>query len=369
MINLRTFSRILVGLVLVFSGFVKGVDPLGTAYRIEDYFIAYGTDWAIPLALFLSIALSTLEFVLGISLLLNTRLKALSWVILPLMILFTGITLYDALYSPVADCGCFGDAIKLTNWQTFYKNLVLIFFVYIIFKQRKKFKSPILFGAQNVFILIFTIVFASFSYYQFNHLPMIDFRDWKIGNDMSYEGDEEVKVFLIYKNKDNGEEKEYLSPDYPWNDSVWMSKWEFVDQRIEKTGINAKHDLLIQTKEGYDVTREIIENPDYQFLFVSWDITKVPESAFEQIKILNYYFEENDIAIAGLTSSFSEEVELITTNYQLDFDFFNIDDIALKTMIRANPGLVLLKQGRILNKWHYHDFPDVDDLEKELKKD
>lgn len=367
MINLKAFSRIFIGLVFIFSGFVKGVDPLGTAYRIEDYFIAYGTDWAIPFALFLSIALSTLEFVLGMVLLFNTRLKALSWVLFPLMILFTLITLYNAIYNPVPDCGCFGDVIKLTNWQTFYKNIALIIFGFIIFKQRRQYKSPFSMRLQNIFVLIFMISFGSFSYYQYNHLPLIDFREWKIGNDMTYENGGEAKTYLIYKNKETEEEKEYLSPDYPWKDSVWMSEWEFMDQRIDRTAIKQKHDLYINTYEGDDITQEIIENPDYQFLFISWDITKAPEPALRKIKKLSDFFDDKGIALNGLSSSLQEEVEKVTAQHSIDFIFYNADDITLKTMIRANPGLMLLKQGQVLNKWHYYDFPDIDELEKELE--
>lgn len=367
MFNIRTFSRIFVGLVFIFSGFVKGVDPLGTAYRIEDYFIAYGTNWAIPLSLFLSIALSTMEFVLGLALLFNLRLRALSWLLFPLMIFFTGLTLYDAIYTPVSDCGCFGDAIKLTNWQTFYKNIVLIIFVYIIFKQRRKFKNVIKLRMQTVFVLIFIIAFSSFSFYQYNHLPLIDYRQWKIGNDMSEDEESDEKVFLIYKNKATGEKKEYLSPNYPWNDSVWMSEWTFVDQRIDVIEKAQSIDLIINTYDGDNITSEIIENPDYQFLFISGDINRVSLTAFEKIKTINHFCDDKGLALIGLSSSSVDEVDALIELYSIEFAFYNADDIALKTMIRANPGLILLKQGKVLNKWHYHDFPDIAELEKELK--
>jgi len=133
---IRNFSRLLVGAIFIFSGIVKGVDPLGTAYRIEDYFIAYGIEWAIPLSLFLSVFLCTLEFMLGISLLFNAWVRRTAWLLFPLMIFFTLLTMVDAIWEPVPNCGCFGDAIKLTNLETFYKNVVLIVFTAIIFYGR-----------------------------------------------------------------------------------------------------------------------------------------------------------------------------------------------------------------------------------------
>ena len=243
---LRTFSRIFLGLVFIFSGFVKGIDPLGTTYRIEDYFIAYGTEWALPFVLFLSIFLCTLEFVLGVTLVFNIKLKQISWILFLMMAFFTILTLYDAIYNPVPDCGCFGDAIKLSNWATFYKNVFLMVFVLIVFINRKKIKSPLSGFYGYSIILIATILFSWFSVYSYNHLPSIDFRGWKVGKDMEPENNAVEKVYLTYKNKKTDEVKEYLSPDYPWNDSVWMSEWEFVDQRIDDSETVKHHELKIE---------------------------------------------------------------------------------------------------------------------------
>ena len=129
---LRILSRYIVGIVFIFSSFVKGLDPMGTMFKIEDYFIAYGTEWAMPFALFLTVVLCTAEFVVGILLVLNVRIRIVSWLLLIMMLGFTAMTFYDALYEPVPDCGCFGDAIIMTNWQTFYKNVVLMVFTLII---------------------------------------------------------------------------------------------------------------------------------------------------------------------------------------------------------------------------------------------
>ncbi|MDO8898776.1 MAG: DoxX family protein, partial [Bacteroidales bacterium] len=222
-----TFSRLLVGAVFIFSGFVKGVDPLGTAYKFGDYFAAYGTDWANAFALFLSVSLCALEFAIGAALFFNLRMKITAWALLIIMMFFTVLTFFDAIYAPVPDCGCFGDAIKLTNWETFYKNLVLMIFVIVIFRNRTSFKSVLSNLSQNIVLVLISAMFIYFSVYNYRHLPMIDFRMWKVGNKMTADADNEMRVYVKYRNIATGEIREYLSPDFPWNDPVWLAEWEF----------------------------------------------------------------------------------------------------------------------------------------------
>jgi uncharacterized membrane protein YphA (DoxX/SURF4 family) len=191
---IANISRILVGIVFIFSSFVKGVDPLGTSYKMEDYFLAWGWEWALPVALFLSISMCTLEFILGVSCLLNLRMKYMAWPLAALMLYFTVLTFFDAIFEPVPDCGCFGDAIKLTNWQTFYKNIVLIILAGIIFYYRKKFVIKWTQITQTALLTFFIILFSGFSLYNFRHLPMIDFRGWANGTDLAPDNQEQAKV-------------------------------------------------------------------------------------------------------------------------------------------------------------------------------
>ncbi len=210
-----TISRILLGLLFIYSGFVKGVDPVGTEYRIVDYFIAFGTEWAIPLALPISIIMNTVEFVLGILLLLNIYIKITSWLVMLMMAFFTMITLNDAMYSPVPDCGCFGDALVISNWQTFYKNLVIDALLLIVFLSHNRVNRWFKLKIEWAILLVSIIGFIGFEVYNIRHLPVIDFRDWKVGNKMVNDNPLPIKYYLTYKNKGTGEEKEYLSPDYP----------------------------------------------------------------------------------------------------------------------------------------------------------
>jgi uncharacterized membrane protein YphA (DoxX/SURF4 family) len=366
MINLRNICRILVGLVFIFSGFVKGVDPLGTAYRIEDYFIAFGVDWANPLSLFLSIFLCAVEFTLGVSMLFNFRIKILAWPLLLMMTFFTILTLNDAIYNPVPDCGCFGDAIKLTNWETFYKNIVLMILVLIIFFYRKKFHSIFLPRIDHIAIVAIFSGFAIFSVYQYRHLPWIDFLGWKTGTDLVPDNPVKAKIYLTYRNKITGEEKEYLSPDYPWNDSAWVAQWEFIDQRIDDSGVIKGHSLEIFDARGNDYTETFINNPGYQFLVASYSLKEASRKGFEKIDRLDDNILLDGHSLIVVTGSLDDEVQSFRQGLHPEIEFYHADDIELKMVIRANPGLILLKDGVVMGKWHWRDLPDYGELKEEF---
>lgn len=352
-------SRILLGLLFIYSGFVKAVDPIGTNYKIIDYFIAYGTEWANPLALYLSIFLNAFEFVVGgFLLLLNVKIRTVSWLVLLMMIFFTLTTVFDAVYNPVPDCGCFGEALILTNWQTFYKNLVINVLVIIVFFNRSSIKKAFTSRGEWAIIGISVVMVVYFQVYNYRHLPVVDFRAWKVGNKMSNDDPRPMKYYLTYMNKETGEQKEFLSPDYPYNDSVWLSKWIFVNQRIENP--NPKlHDLSILDADGSDVTSQFIENPDFQFLLIAYDLTKVKKRLIPEI---NEFYKQCDnigISFIVLTSSTPEEIEEFKERvHPADFEYYFADDIALESIVRANPGLVLLKNAVVKGKWHHNDFPD-----------
>jgi len=365
---IAVLSRILVGLVFIFSGFVKGVDPLGTAYKIQDYFIAYHAEWAIPVALPLSIFLCTFEFSLGVLLVLNVRIRLVSWLTLLTMMFFTIITYYDAIENPVPDCGCFGDALILTNWQTFYKNLVIMAFVLLMFARIKKMKGLFSKGIEWMIVVLVFIVFASFSFYNYQHLPMMDFRAWKVGSRMVPENPLPKEYYIIYRNTATNEEKEYLSKDIPWQDSTWASQWEYVSTREYDPNDVGSHGLAIIDSSGTDVTDAYIGNHEFQFFIIAYDLQKTNEKAFERIKLLYQKTEAADISFIGITSSDQEEIVKFKEKDQVSFDFYFADDTSLETIIRSNPGLMLMKNGVVLGKWHYNDLPEFDELNfKELE--
>lgn len=365
------FGRMFVGLVFMFSGFVKGIDPLGTAYRIEDYFIAYGMDWAMGYALSLSVLLCAVEFALGFFMFFNIRTKVFFWFVLLMMLGFTGVTFYDALYSPVPDCGCFGDALKLSNWETFYKNIVILIFLLPSLLYLKRFKSFINVKIEyTVSVLVFA-GFISFSLYNYNHLPMIDFMEWKVGNVMYEKNPKPTKYYVTYQNKKTKQKQEYLLDSLPYSDTTWVNEWEYVDRRIVDP--NKTTMLSITDENGADKFSVFVKNPDYQFIAVASDYKQANMDGMKKLNVLfDSLYSEGTSMIMLANGDFPEFYKYRTVNkLNESLAFYNSDDTQLKMMVRSNPGLILLKDGVVIAKWHYNDFPtyqEFKDLKEKLDK-
>ncbi|HYW95838.1 MAG TPA: BT_3928 family protein, partial [Bacteroidales bacterium] len=272
---LRLISRLITGIVFIFSGFVKAVDPLGSTYKFTDYFNAFHLGFLEPLALPLAIVLSSTELVLGITLLLGYRMRAAAWVLLFFMSFFTLLTFILALTNPVTDCGCFGDALILTNWETFFKNVVLMGFVLILFTGRSKFTELRFPAVEWGVVALFFAITVVFSLYNYNHLPVLDFRPYAIGTNIEQgmiipEGAPEdvYSTELMYKNKKSGEEKVFSMKDFP-KDTL---TWDFVDARSElvKRGYEPPiHNFNIVAPNGVDITDHILTRSGFTFLLIS----------------------------------------------------------------------------------------------------
>ena len=353
-------SQILIGLLFLFSGFVKAVDPLGTAYRIEDYLHAYGLQHDFTVALILSFVLNAAELLLGGLILLNIKPRVTPWLVAFMMGVFTLTTLYDALYNPVPDCGCFGDAVKMTNWQTFYKNLVINVFVLIAVFGRLRLRAVYGNVAEWSAAVVLAALFVWFQYFNFSDLPILDFRPYKVGNRITPENPQPVKNFLTYKNKITGETKEYLSPNFPFDDPEWLENWEFVEMRTEDPNRISGVNLAIVDMNGDDVTQMIAQNPDYQFFVVAWNLEKTNIEAFQKINEWSKQTEEKGIRLIALTSSEDSVISRFIEENELNsaIEFFHGDDTELKAMVRANPGLILIKNGLIIQNWHHNKIPD-----------
>jgi uncharacterized membrane protein YphA (DoxX/SURF4 family)/peroxiredoxin len=351
------FARLLTGLVFIFSGFVKGVDPMGTAYRVEDYFLAWGMSWAEPLSLTLSVLLCAFEFTLGVYLLLNLKTRLTAWATLLLMAYFTILTFFDALYNTVPDCGCFGDALKLGNWETFYKNIVLSVFVILIFFNRNNFISPFGKKLSTILAVLIPLGFLSFSAYSLLHLPPLEFTSWKKGNVMMPDSIQPTQTYLVYKEKSTGATKEFLSKDLPWQDSVWMANWEYDTTRIVDPNVYPAPNFNIMDTSGTNLTMTYMQARGYVVFLVAVDLAKAKTKNLEKLEVFYKNATAAGYTVIGLTASIAGDISRYSKENGLTIPFYNTDDKELKTMIRSNPGIVLLKDARVLKKWHFRDIP------------
>ncbi|MCX7697253.1 MAG: DoxX family protein [Bacteroidales bacterium] len=361
-IQIARISRFLLGLVFIFSGFVKAVDPWGSQFKLEDYFFAFGWDWAVPYALVLGITLSMVEFLIGICFVFGLRPKLSLLGAILLMLIFLPLTLYLAITNVVTDCGCFGDAIKMTNWQTFIKNVVFTIMLIPIYLERKRLKPVLHSRIQWVIIVIFGFFILGISVYSLRHLPLIDFLPYKAGLSLKPDSTVKDQYFVTYKNKKTGQIKEYPADNFPWNDSVWMSEHEFVSQRIVP-GKKPPYMFSVFNDMDLDVSNQVISYPDYQFMIVSYDLRKVPKKAVEKIELFIHTSESKNIATCILTANEKSEADSLKHEYQWEAPTYFSDDVVLKMMVRSNPGIVLMYDGVILKKWAWRDAPDLNKLD------
>lgn len=353
---------ILAGL-FIFSGFVKAIDPVGSQYKIEDYLEAFGmTSW-IPsfFPLILAVALSTIEFAIGICMLFGIRKKQTALFALLFMAFMTPLTLYLAIANPISDCGCFGDALPLTNWQTFWKNILLLIAAVSVFIWKDRILAFVTVKTEWLMTL-YTLIFIIFlSVYCLRHLPIIDFRPYKIGNNIKelmsippgakqsvYES-----VFILEK---DGKKQEFTLDNYP------DSTWKFIDARTivrEKGFEPAITDFSMTALEtGEDITNKVLGDPGYNFLLIAHSMEEADDSYIDLINEIYDYSVENGYGFYGLTASVDYQIELWRDKTGAEYPFCLMDNLALKTIIRSNPGLMLIKGGTIVNKWSDKDLPD-----------
>ena len=360
-------ARTLLGLTFIFSGFVKAVDPLGTVYKIEDYLNAFGGFFTqlVPAAPYAACALILFEFVLGVLLTFNVWTKVTSWLALAMMLVMTPLTLYLAITNPITDCGCFGDAIHLSNWATFGKNVVLLVLVVILLWAKDHLFAT---WVQPINILICVLAFClcgGLMTYSVLHLPPVDFRPYKIGNNipelMVVEIPEdaprdEYEYRFIYEK--DGVQQEITLDNYPKNDSSWV----FVEQtsKLIKKGYEAPeppvHDFVLtltdeETGDIYDMTDEILEQ-DSVTLAIMYKIEKASRKMVAKLNRLYEHSMETGMPFYAVTGSGEREVEIWRAETGAEYPILSCDGITLKTIVRANPGIVVLRQGTVADKYN-----------------
>ena len=356
--------RALMALTFVFSGFVKAVDPIGTQYKIHDYLSAWGLDaWnADWLTLTASIALSTAEFFIGMMLLFAIQRRVVSRLALMLMTAMTILTLWIYISDPVSDCGCFGDAITLTNGQTLAKNIVLTAAAIIMAIWPLEMARLIRKNTQWI-VINYTVVFIlAVSGYSLYYLPQFDFRPYHVGADIKKgmeipEGAEQPEFVTTFILEKNGQRKEFSLEEYP------DSTWTFIDSRTVQTKkgyVPPIHDFSITTvDEGEDITEEIVADKGYSLLLVSPHLEQADDIHFDEINRLYDYTKQHGYRFLCLTASTEEAIGRWKDRTGAEYQFANTDETTLKTIIRSNPGLVLLHNGSIKGKWSHNALPDV----------
>ena len=365
--------RFILGATFVFSGFVKAVDPLGTYYKIQDYLAAFGMQQLLPdiMPLLMSALLAVLEFAVGMHLLLGIKRRFTTRLALLIMLVMTPLTLYLALTNPISDCGCFGDALVLTNWQTFGKNVVLLTCAIVLMITpwaMVRFLTKKMEWTLSNYCIVFALALAG---YCLATLPIIDFRPYKIGNNIREgmeipEGAKPTIFDTRFIMEKDGVKQTFTVDNYP------DSTWTFVSAEtvvVEKGYEPPIHDFVMESLEtGEDITDEVLDDPGYTFLLITHRTEEADEGNIDLINELYEYCLENGYKFYALSSSSAEAIELWLDRTGAEYPFCIMDDITLKTMVRSNPGLMLIKEGVILNKWPSSQLPDEFDLTDKLEQ-
>lgn len=375
--SLLTFARIFVGILFIFSGLIKANDPLGFGYKLQEYFevfhIAFLNDFATAFA----IIICAFEIIAGAALLLGIKSIQVAWGLLILIVLFTFLTFYSAAFDVVKSCGCFGDAIPLTPWQSFMKDLVLLVLIIYIFIHRTKI-TPVIKGetGQRVALSLITLASFGFGLYTYSYLPVIDFLPYKVGanipEQMRIPEGAPLDVYEIsynMKNKKTGEEKVVTDKEY-LNTGIWKDEsWEIVGDpksKLISKGFEVKiKDLKITDSQGTNYNSELLENPYYSIVIVAYDLSNTNIKAVNELNALAINAVENyNIRTVLLTSNSAQTAEEFSKKNKLMVEVFYADAVPLRSMVRANPGVLLLKDGIVIGKWHYNTLPSYNELEE-----
>ena len=323
--------RLVLALTFIFSGFVKAVDPLGTQYKIQDYLTALGIGRMVPdfTTLATSVLLAATEFFLGICLLFAIRRRIVSKLVLIIMVVMTPLTLWLALSNPISDCGCFGDALVLTNWQTFWKNVILLGCAVVVWKWPLEMARLISQSNQWIvmnYSLVFILLFISGK--SLYTLPQFDFRPYHIGADIR---------------------------------TGWQKMMEGEESPYQELFIE-------QLKDGEDITEQILNDKGYTFLLIAPHLEQADDSRLDEINQMYEYSIDNGYPFYCLTASGEKAIEKWCDLTGAEYEFCQTDDITLKTIVRSNPGLVLMKDGKVIRKWSHNNLPTEEELTAKLEE-
>jgi len=372
---LLIFARLFVGILFIFSGLIKANDPLGFGYKLQEYFEVFHMPFLSGIATGIAIFLCVLEIVLGILLLLGLWSRKVIAGLLAIIIFFTFLTFVSAVFKVVTSCGCFGDAIPLTPWQSFGKDIILLILIVYLFIYRDR-VLPLLQKERSKMVVLVLVLLASvgFSLVTYSRGPFIDFLPYKVGANLpelmkTPEGAVLDEFLIMYhlENQKTGETKDMSDKDYLkteiWKDTSWVITGDPVKKLIKK-GFEPKiKDLSITDASGTDYTKELIENPYYNLVIVAYDLNATNEKAMAKLNQMAFEAEKDfNIRTVLLTSNSAQDAAAFSKRMKLFTEIFYADAVPLKSMVRANPGVLLLKDGVVINKWHYNTMPSFEFL-------
>ena len=372
-ITVVNVCRFVLAATFIFSGYVKAIDPLGTLYKLKDYAAAMSLNGLLPdwVLVGVAIALGALEFALGVFMLFAVRRHVVSRITLAFMTAMTVLTLWIFVADPVKDCGCFGDALKLTNGETLLKNIVLIACAALV-AWRPTDMARFISRSNQWIVRYYTVAYIVItSVYCLYTLPIFDFRPYHVGMNIKQgmeipEGAEQPEFESTFLLRKNGETREFTLDNYP------DSTWEYVDTRTVQTKKGYEppiHDFALTSCDtGEDITEQVLTKKGYTFLLVSPRLAVADDSNFGDIDQIYEYAEENGADFYCVTASANDEIERWRDLTGAEYQFCNADETTLKTMIRSNPGLMLLKDGTIIGKWSHNALPQTDDLTAPLQQ-
>ncbi|MBK9283508.1 MAG: DoxX family protein [Sphingobacteriaceae bacterium] len=382
---LTHITRFLVGALFIFSGFIKANDPLGFSYKLKEYFEVFqgDTGWAFfegfaHIALPLAIIVCASEIILGVMLLLGMRVKLTLWLLFAQIAFFTFLTFYSACYNKVTHCGCFGDFLVLKPWESFWKDIALMIMITLLFAGEKNISvlfRPLTTSTAFLAGLIFSIAFPVYAY---RNLPPLDFRAYAPGMSIkenmktppTYQAPV-IETGFIYENLKTGEKKHFNMQNYPWQDTLnW--KWFATDNVVVKDAVDPPKitDFTVNDLEGNNVTDIILNDKYHTFWLIMHNLseTEVDESLMAQINDFVKLANQDEIKVIAFTSSDVKLIEEFKSKNKATYDFYIVDGIVLKTMVRANPGLMLVKDGTVIQNWHHNNFPVYGEVKATLMK-
>lgn len=378
-------SRVLVGGLFIFSGFIKANDPLGFSYKLQEYFEVFKADSGLNIfesfahiALPLAIVLCVSEMALGFMLLVGYKRNLTLGLLFAQIAFFTFLTFYSACYNKVTTCGCFGDFLVLKPWTSFWKDIALLILITLLISGKES-VNELFSGLITTTLTIIAIVLSfAFPIYAYRNLPPLDFRAYKIGDNikdnMKPGTGYEPAVYesgFIYENLKTHEQKHFDMKNYPWQDTLnW--KWVATDNILIHDAINPPKivDFSITNLDGADIKDSILNNKNYMFLLICYDLTKTEEDETLHAKINDLYklASAEKIKVLALTAGDVKQIDDYKHKHQAMYDFANADGIVLKTMVRANPGLILIKDGTVIMNWHHNNFPTYSDVKQKFMK-